>query len=597
MKKIVILLFLFLLTVSAMGNAKLPKNLKWLTNNKDPVYSSPEAKKGGTFNYYLLTFPLTLRTIGPDSNGSFRGNIDGNKLGLTSIHPNTGKIIPSLATHWAYGDDYKTVYYKLDKRARWSDGKPVTADDFVFTIEFMRSKHIVAPWYNNHYTENFDKVIKFDDYTIAVVGTKKKPYEDLHLYNGIGPTPKHFVKLDKDFTKNYNWKIFPNTGPYQISKMKKGKEIVFKRKKNWWAKDLKYNKNRFNVDKIRFKIIRDINVAFEYFKKGKLDYFQAKLPEYWHKKMKGKLYDNGYIHKLWFYVDSPQPNYGMWLNTDYKLFKDKNVREAFGHAMNVDKVIKTVLRGDYERLHTSKPGIGKYTNTKIRAREFNLKKAAELLAKSGWSTRGPDGIRMKNGERLEATITYGVSFYTDRLVVLKEEAKKAGIELKLKLLDGATSFKVVLEKKHQMTMMGWSTWYRPSFWQSIHSENAHKPQTNNISNTDDPEIDKLIEKFRDEFDIEKKQAMSRKLQELELNHAAYIPTFLVPYFRVAYWSYWRSPNVPATKLSEDSFDLFGSTGGLFWLDKDEKERVIKAKKKGKKLEAKTVINKTFKIKG
>jgi len=198
----------------------LPQDLKWLTNDSDPVFSAPEAQKGGIFHDAVLSFPLTFRVVGPDSNSSFRSAILGNHLGLTGIHPNTLNTVPELATHWAYGEDKKTMYFKLNSQARWSDGVPVTADDFAFTLEFMRSRHIVAPWYNDYYTKEIEKVVVFDDQTLAVVSTKAQP--DLHLKLGISPTPRHFYKtLDKDFVKKYNWKIVTNTGAYQISDIKK----------------------------------------------------------------------------------------------------------------------------------------------------------------------------------------------------------------------------------------------------------------------------------------------------------------------------------------------------------------------------------------
>src|SRR5690606_28547956 len=108
---------------------------------------------GGTYRDSITSFPLTLRVVGPDSNGAFRNFFDGLTWNLIAIHPNTSNYIPGIASHWAYGTDNKTVYFKLNKNAKWSDGKPVTAKDFVFTLEFMRSKHIVAPWYNEYYTE------------------------------------------------------------------------------------------------------------------------------------------------------------------------------------------------------------------------------------------------------------------------------------------------------------------------------------------------------------------------------------------------------------------------------------------------------------
>jgi microcin C transport system substrate-binding protein len=152
------------------------------------------------------------------------------------------------------------MYFKLNKNARWSDGKPVTAHDFAYTLEFMRSKYIVAPWYNDFYTEFIDKVIVYDDYTLSVNATR--PLVDLYLYLTISPIPRHYYKkLDKDFVIKYNWEIIPNTGPYQINDFKKGKYITFKRKKDWWAKDLKYFKNRFNVDKVKFLVIKEQDIT------------------------------------------------------------------------------------------------------------------------------------------------------------------------------------------------------------------------------------------------------------------------------------------------------------------------------------------------
>ena len=142
----------------------------------------------------------------------------------------------------------------------------------------MRSKHIIAPWYNDYYTEEIDHVIVYDAHTLAVVGTKAQP--DLHLKLGLGPTPRHFYHpLTTEFVKKYNWQIAPNTGPYQILSFKKGKQVVFERKKSWWAQDLRYFKNRFNVDRVVYTVVRDFNLAWEYFKKGKLDVFGITLQD------------------------------------------------------------------------------------------------------------------------------------------------------------------------------------------------------------------------------------------------------------------------------------------------------------------------------
>jgi microcin C transport system substrate-binding protein len=581
-----------ILSGPAQADPKLPEDIQWLANDSDPVYASSDALKGGTLNTAILSFPMTFRTVGPDSNGSFRSAILDNDLSLINIHPNTLNIIPELATHWAFGNDKKSMYFKLNPNARWSDGMPVTASDYVFTLEFMRSPHIVAPWYNDYFTQEIDSVIVFDDYTIAVVGTKAEP--DLYLKLGIAPTPRHYYgTLGPDFVPRYNWKVVPNTGPYLIDDFQTGKYIRFKRKKDWWAQDLKYFKNRFNVDRVNYTVVRDFNMLWEYFKKGKEDVFGLTIPKYWHDKTQIPIFEKGYAQKIWFFNDTQQSAMGLWLNQDRDIFKDKNVRYAFSHAMNIEKVIDQVLRGDYFRLEQAFMGYGPYTNDAIKARRFDLEKADHYMKASGWQ-RGPDGIWEKEGKRFSVEVTYGFEEHTPRLVVLKEEAKKAGIELLLQQSDPTAAFKKFLEKNFDVAWMGWSTSLRPQYWEHFHSINAHKPQTNNITNTDDPEMDKLIDAYRNSLDEKERIRLSLEIQQKIHDIGMFVPTFMVPYIREACWRWWRLPDPPGTRHSGSLFDPFNSaTGGMFWYDKKLHDETREAMKSEKVFEPVTRIDKTY----
>ncbi len=580
---------------AAFAAPELPKDIEWLTNDTDPVFASDEAKKGGTFHTSILSFPMTFRVVGPDSNSSFRDAILNNQLSLIGIHPNTENIVPELATHWAFDKDKKTMYFKLNKEARWSDGKPVVADDFAYTLEFMRSKHIIAPWYNDYYTKEIEKVIVYDDYTLAVASTK--PVPDIHLKLGLSPTPRHFFgELDENFVRKYNWEIVPNTGAYQLSDFKKGKYVEFTRKKDWWGKDLRYFKNRFNVDKVVFTVVRDMNMMWEYFKKTQEDVFNVNFPNYWYEKTKTPVVEKGYVHKIWFFNNTQQSAMGLWLNQDREIFKDKNVRYAFAHAMNIERVIEKVLRNDYFRLEHGFMGYGAYSNNNVKARRFDLEKVDAYMKASGWK-RGADGIWEKNGMRFSVEVTYSIDEHTPRLVVLKEEAKKAGIELRLQKLDPAASYKKVMEKNHDVAWMGWSTSLRPQYWEHFHSVNAHKPQTNNITNTEDPEMDKLIDAYRNSLEEKERIELSLKIQEKIHDIGSFVPTFMVPYVRQAYWRWWRLPNPPGTKHSGDLFDPFGSTtGGLFWFDETLHNETKQAMKAGKTFPPTTITDETYKMK-
>ena len=596
-------LLVFMFSIStAHAAAQLPSNLTWLTNDEDPVFASPEALKGGTLRSVLLSFPLTLRYVGPDSNGGFRSAVLGNQMSPVVTHPNTYRLIPSLATHWAYSDDNKTMFFRLNAQARWSDGKPVTPEDFAFTLEFMRSKDIVAPWYNTYYSDEIGEVVIYDEHTFSVSSTKPRPRNELHSHVSLNPTPRHFYKDLTGFVRNYNWKVAPNTGPYQITDIRKGKSITFSRKKDWWAQDLKYYKNRFNVNRVKYTVIRDMNLAWEHFKKGNLDVFGITQPIYWHEKATGDIFDQGYVHKLWFYNESPQYSSGLWLNQDNPILQDYNVRLGLAYSFNIEKVNQQVLRGDYERKQSIHTGFGEFTNPHIRAREFDLDKANQYFEKAGWGERGGDGIRIKDGQRLSLTVTYGVDDHTPRLVVLKEEFKRAGVELNLRKMDSAASFKSALEKNHEIWWgaLGGGRW--PQYWGQFHSLNAHKAQTNNLTNTDDPEMDRLIEAYRSAMFTEDRVSLAHQIQQLIHDQSAWIPSLDVPYERVAYWRWIRLPEVPGTRIGGTGvspFDYNGtfdtSDGGLFWIDTETKKETLSARKKDINFTPVTRIDDTFKV--
>ncbi|HQQ74590.1 MAG TPA: ABC transporter substrate-binding protein, partial [Pseudomonadales bacterium] len=379
--------------------------------------------------------------------------------------------------------------------------------------------------------------------------------------------------------------------------IRKGKYIQFDRIDDWWANNKRYYRHRFNPEHILIKVIRDQNIAWQHFEKGELDSFGLTLPDYWHNKARGEAFDKGYIHKIWYYNDVVQPAQGLWLNMAKPPLDDIRVREALAYAMDFDKVINTVLHGDYSRMPTHNVGYGDYDNKSIKARGFDIAHAVALLEAAGWTTLDNDGIRQKNGERLSLTVSYGNPVHGDRLVILKEEARKAGIELQLKSLDNSSFFKQVLEKNHQIASLGWSGGgLSPEYRQFYHSENAFKPQTNNIVNFSDPEMDKLIDAYRAELDRNKRIAMAHRMEQKVYDSAALIPTFQVPYFREAYWAWIKLPqgvSKYATRSSDSAVDAMDA--GLFWIDVAEKNRIRELRREGKPFsEPVTLIDTTWK---
>ena len=127
----------------------VPADLKWENGMDEPEIGDANAKKGGTIRDYILSFPPTLRVLGENSNSSFRGyQYDDVEMSLINLHPETGRVIPCVAKEWAVSPDNRTVYFRLDPDATFSDGTPVEADDFFNHFYMQLSEYPKNPFGN-----------------------------------------------------------------------------------------------------------------------------------------------------------------------------------------------------------------------------------------------------------------------------------------------------------------------------------------------------------------------------------------------------------------------------------------------------------------
>ncbi|MGU3844623.1 ABC transporter substrate-binding protein, partial [Vibrio diabolicus] len=136
---------------------------------------------------------------------------------------------------------------------------------------------------------------------------------------------------------------------------------------------------------------------------------------------------------------------GVWMNTAMPLLDDLNVRKGITYAIDFDGMIENIMRGDYSRKpNPTGYGHGKYTLPDAKAPKFDPTKAAEAFEAAGFNKIGSDGIRVNDkGERLSFELTYGTPVHTPRIAFLREQAKLAGLDIELKLVDGSSMFKYV----------------------------------------------------------------------------------------------------------------------------------------------------------
>jgi microcin C transport system substrate-binding protein len=577
--------------------ADIPANLEWDDGSDLPEFADPAAKKGGTLNYYIPDFPRTLRTVGPDSNGSFRPWIlDDNVMYYARRHPNNTSLTkngfhyyPGVAEKWALDRANKTVYIKLDPAARWSDGVPITSDDSIFAIFFYRTAYIKAPWYNNYYNTKFTGITRFDDHTFALHFPELRPdIYALALENE--PTPAHFyAEVGDDYPERYQWRFVPTSGPYQVrpEDVDKGREVTLTHVKDWWAQDRKFWRHRFNPERIRLTVIRDNAKAFEAFRKGDIDFYSLRLAEYWY----DKLPDNapevqaGYIQKIKFFNDIPQPTYGLWMNESRPLLDNRDIRVGIQYALDWDLVIKKFSRGDWTRMQTASDGFGEFTAPNIHPRGFSVDQALASFAKAGFTRRGADGILVNDaGARLSVQVTTGYENLKDVLTILQEAAIKAGLELRVEVLDNTAAFKKAQEKKHDIEFSAWnvSPEMFPRYWETNHSANAYdnaflpdgtvnpdrkiKTQTNNLQEMADREVDRMIEAYDKSDNIDEMKQLAFKLEQYIYDDASFSPGFDIYYLRTGLWRWLGTPKEGNVKLATTF-----NEHSLYWIDEDVKK--------------------------
>jgi microcin C transport system substrate-binding protein len=593
--------------------ADLPEDLEWQNGSHLPEIGSNNATKGGTTYGRLQDFPRTLRTVGPDSNGSFRPYIlDYTSLALASRHPDEFEFYPGIAESWAVDKGSKTIFVKLNPSATWSDGVPITSGDYMFMFFFYQSSYILAPWYNNWFGTQYVNITRFDDHTFSITIPEAKPDMDARVLE-LRPMPQHFYKeLGDDYVDRYQWKFKPSTGPYVIEDkdIKKGISIALTRNDGWWAKDNKFWRNRYNMDKIHLSVIRDTPKAFETFKRGELDQFTLNLTEFWYDKLPNEDEDvaKGYIHKSSFYNQYPRATYGLWINTSRPKLNNKDVRIGIHYATNWELVIEKFFRGDYSRMQTSSDGYGEFSNQGLRSRIYDIDKALAAFAKAGYDQRGPDGILVNaEGERLSFTLSTGYEAYKDVFTILKEEAAKAGLDFRIEVLDGTSGWKKVQEKQHDIHFLalGVGLELYPRFWETYHSDNAYdnaflddgsvnpdrkiKVQTNNMESLAVFEMDNMIDQYRASDDKTEMIKLAHKMTELHHEHASFVPGFIRPTYRVGHWRWLRYPEGFNQKHSSDQLEYF-----VHWIDTKKKEETLAARKAGESFDPEINVYDQFK---
>jgi microcin C transport system substrate-binding protein len=594
----------------------VPVDLKW-ENGPESLqpWGSPKAKKGGTLRNSLTVYPRNFRHFGPESNTSFRSFLDYLNLAQLNFDPNHPEItLPSLCIQWAPDKDQKTLYFRIDPSARWSDGQPVLASDFSFVMEMVHDPDLEHPDFAESVKQWVEAITPHGRLSFSVRMRNILPADERLYYSSLWPVPRHFWKNFQDALghKNYGalipnwWRHFdeaqlvePVTGPYNIDIQlsQPQRSVVFSKVKNWWSEKKPWNLGRYNVDQVEYRVINDIELLDIQFEINELDVNFMTTPGSWQKNAKAECFQQAWAYRIMAYNQVPQPMMGVYLNTRRAPFDDVKVRQAFAHALDIDGMIAKVLNGDYAHLPRITTGYGKYDNKLIKPWTYDPASATKLLGAAGWSSQDGDGVRMKNGQRLVIEIDYTTEGHLPRLRWLQQQALKVGFELQLNRYETATFFDRIKRRDHQATWTGWQGNYFPDYRDGYYSESADLAESNSTCNYKDPEVDMLIKIMETTRDSAEKVKAAHRIQQIIHEQALVVPLYYVPYIRSGAWNWVKLPEVVSTRTNGDEiFEAFGISGGLFWIDEEEKKRTLEARQAKQKLgEPKTIVDPTWKM--
>ncbi len=557
----------------------------WLSNDDYVPTGDPNAKSGGTFTMSMQDFPATLRIEGKDSNTQFmflvRALAYESLMGTSSL---SLEFIPSLATHWKISPDKQTYWFRINPKARFSDGSPLTTADVIATWKLMVDPGILQP-YTNMIWGKFEEPVAESPYILRV-HAKEVNWKFFMYFGGLLIMPAKYISIPgSQYLADYQFKMPPGSGPYILddAAIIKGRSLSMRKRNDYWDKDNPKGKGLANFDNLKWVVVNDDRLAFEKFKKGELDFYQVYRAQWWVEETNFDKIQRGLIQKRKIFNDDPQGISGLVFNMRKPPFDDKRMRQAFACLFNREKMISQLFFNEYLPIDSYFPS-SVYENPHNPKYRFDPDKAVKLLAECGWSKRDAEGWLVNGkGERLELELTFDQPGTERFMTVVQEDLKKVGIKLSLKQTTAPTMFKMVNERKFQIHYQSWGGLLFPNPENDIHSSLADPDNTNNLAGVKSPRIDELIAEYNVCFEQSRRVEIIREIDSLEMDIQPFALGWFGPHHRILFWNKFGYPESIFTRTG-DWRDIVT----LWWID-PEKEKALETALKDESIKLDTAV--------
>jgi microcin C transport system substrate-binding protein len=563
-------------SVSAEQGGKGFTGEGWETNTDFDFIGDPRALKGGMLRDFTIDFPATLRTEGPESNTQTAREVAAVVYEtLLGLHPTTEEYIPSLATHWQVSADKMTYRFRINPNARFSDGQPVTAEDVVTTYDLLMDETLQDPS-NRFVFGKLERPVAESKYIVRVKAKELNWRNFLYFSASMMILPSHILKTinGEKYIRDYNYNMLPGTGPYLVreSDVVRGNSITPRRRNDYWAEKARANVGLNNFDVLRTVVVRDVNLAFEMFKKGDLDTFTFLTSRQWVQDLEFENIQRGLIQKRRVFNSAPRGTAGIAYNTRRPPFDDIRVRKALTLLLNRPQMIEKIMFNQVEPMNSHFAG-SPYENPANPKNAYDPQGALNLLGEAGWKTRDAQGRLVKNGVPLQVELLYHSQTLEPQLTVYQEDLRRVGIGLNLRLVTFETKVQLMQERRFQMVEFIYGGLQFPNPETSWHSSLADVENTNNITGFKNARVDEICSLYDKMFSVEERIRAVREVDGIVTNAYHHTLFWTAPYFRVIYWNRYGMPSGLVSRTGDAA-----SIPIMWWIDPDKEIKLQQALK-------------------
>jgi microcin C transport system substrate-binding protein len=549
---------------------------------------NPNAPKGGTLT---LSADGTFDTFNPyNAKGT---SASGATIAVESLmvqgDDEAFTMYGLLAETIEWPEDRSWIIFHLNPKARWHDGKPVTADDVIFSFETLIKKG--TPLYRFYY-QSVTGVEKLDERSVKFsfeVGENR----ELPLIMGQLPVfPKHYWE-GRDFTATT---LEPplGSGPYRVKSFEPGRFVEIERVKDYWGEGIPVRVGTNNYDTVRYEYFLDRTIIREALKAGQVDYFSENSAKEWATQFNVAAVHSGVLQKLRIINKSSGGMQAFYMNTRREPFTDRRVRRALAFAFDFQWTNKTVYYGQYEQPESffaptelASSGLPQGEELEILERyrgrvpeevfttpyfapktdgsgwpRENLLTALKMLEEAGWVVRDMKLVNAETGRRFSFEFLYVDQGQERVLLPFFFNLRRLGIEVRPRLVDTSQYINRVRARDFDMMIFNNTQALSPGNEQREYwgSAAADEPSSRNIAGIKDPVIDELIELVISAPSRESLIQRTHALDRVLLWGHYVIPQLIAPFDRILFWDKFGHP---------DRVPLNGPDPFRWWIDSEK----------------------------